>query len=159
WSDGRKSGARRILVAHPDGKLFSINARTGQPDADFGSGGEVDLRTGMERNLSELAYGSSSAPAVFEDLVILGFSLGEGYGSAPADMRGFQIRTGKEAWRFHTVPRPGEPGHETWEGDGWKNRGGVNAWSGVRVDQRRGIVFAGLGSASNDFYGGDRLGD
>src|SRR6266404_4502463 len=159
WSDGRKDGARRIVVATPDGRLFSLNARTGKPDADFGSGGVVDLRAGMERDLTDLVYGLSSAPAIYEDLVILGFSVGEGYVSAPGDIRAFHVRTGKQAWRFHTVPRPGEPGHETWEGDGWKDRGGVNAWSGVRVDERRGIVYAGLGSAANDFYGGDRLGD
>jgi len=159
WSDGRKNGARRIAMATPDGKLFSLNAHTGKLDADFGSGGVVDLRAGMERDLTDLVYGLSSAPAIYDDLVILGFSVGEGYVSAPGDIRAFHIRTGKEAWRFHTVPRPGEPGHETWEGDGWKDRGGVNAWSGVRVDLRRGIVFAGLGSAANDFYGGDRLGD
>ena len=69
------------------------------------------------------------------------------------------MRTGKEAWRFHTVPRPGEFGHETWAGDSWKNRGGVNPWSGIRVDHKRGIAYAALGSASNDFYGGDRIGD
>jgi quinoprotein glucose dehydrogenase len=159
WSDARKNGARRIVVATPDGRLFSLNARTGKPDADFGTGGVVDLRAGMERDLTDLVYGLSSAPAIYEDLVILGFSVGEGYVSAPGDIRAFHVRTGKQAWRFHTVPRPGEPGHETWEGDGWKDRGGVNAWSGVRVDERRGIVYAGLGSAANDFYGGDRLGD
>jgi len=159
WSDGRRNGARRVVVATPDGRLFSLNARTGKPDADFGSGGVVDLRAGMERDLTDLVYGLSAAPAIYDDLVILGFSVGEGYVSAPGDIRAFHVRTGKQAWRFHTVPRPGEPGHETWEGEGWRDRGGVNAWSGVRVDERRGIVFAGLGSAANDFYGGDRLGD
>ena len=69
------------------------------------------------------------------------------------------MRTGKERWRFHTVPRPGEFGHDTWEGDGWRNRGGANAWSGLTVDESRGLLFAGLGSAAFDFYGGDRLGD
>ena len=96
---------------------------------------------------------------VFDDLVILGFTVGEGYGSAPGDIRAFHVQTGDEAWRFHTVPRPGEFGHETWKGDSWKDRGGVNAWSGVRVDLKRGMVFAGLGSPSHDFYGGDRVGD
>jgi quinoprotein glucose dehydrogenase len=159
WSDGQKGGARRILFAIPDGMLYSLNARTGERDPDFGRDGAVDLRQGMERNLSDIVYGLSAAPAVFEDLVILGFTVGENYGSAPGDMRAFHIRSGKEAWRFHTVPRPGELGHETWAGDSWKNRGGVNAWGGVRVDLKRGMVFAGLGSPSHDFYGGDRLGD
>ena len=159
WSDGRKNGARRILVATPDGRLISLNARNGKPDGDFGESGEVALRKGMERDLTGMTYGATAAPAIYKDLVIVGFSVGEGYVSAPGDIRAFHVRTGKEAWRFHTVPQPGEFGHETWKGDSWKDRGGVNAWGGVRVDEERGIVFAGLGSASNDFYGGDRIGD
>jgi quinoprotein glucose dehydrogenase len=159
WSDGRPTGPRRILFAGADGRLISLDAKTGRPDPAFGEGGEVDLRAGMERDLSKLAYGCTSAPAVFEDNVILGFSVGEGPGpSAPGDVRAFNIRTGKEAWRFHTVPQPGEAGHETWSGDGWKERGGTNAWSGFTVDQRRGIVYCGLGSPAFDFFGGDRAG-
>jgi len=160
WSDGRRNGARRILFAIPDGVLYSLDARTGKLDGSFGRDGAVDLRREMERrDLADLVYGLTSAPAIFEDLVVLGFSVGEGYGSAPGDIRTFNVRTGKEVWRFHTVPRPDEFGHETWEGDSWRNRGGVNAWSGVRIDLKRGIVFAALGSPSHDFYGGDRLGD
>jgi quinoprotein glucose dehydrogenase len=159
WSDGRRRGARRILFAIPDGKLFSLDARTGKPDHAFGKQGVIDLRAGIERDLTRTRYGATSAPAIFEDLIILGFSVGEGYASAPGDIRAFNVRTGREAWRFHTVPRPGEFGHETWKGDSWKDRGGVNAWSGVRVDVRRGLVFAGLGSAAHDWYGGDRHGD
>jgi len=159
WSDGRRGGARRILFAIPDGKLFSLDARTGKLDHTFGKQGVVDLREGIERDLTKLTYGATSAPAVLGDLVILGFSVDEGFASAPGDMRAFNVRTGKEVWRFHTVPQPGEFGHESWAGDLWKNRGGVNAWSGVRVDPKRGLVFVGLGSAAHDFYGGDRHGD
>ncbi|MGH8693437.1 MAG: pyrroloquinoline quinone-dependent dehydrogenase [Burkholderiales bacterium] len=159
WSDGRRGGMRRILFAIPDGKLFSLDARTGKPDPAFGKQGVVELRKGIERDLTELRYGATAAPAIFEDLIILGFSVGEGFASAPGDIRAFNVRTGRQVWRFHTVPRPGEFGHETWKGDSWKDRGGVNAWSGVRVDARRGLVFAGLGSAAHDWYGGDRHGD
>jgi quinoprotein glucose dehydrogenase len=73
-------------------------------------------------------------------------------------VRAFDVRSGKQLWRFHTVPLPGEFGHDTWQGESWKNRGGANAWGGLSVDVERGLVFAGLGSASFDFYGGDRHG-
>ena len=76
----------------------------------------------------------------------------------PGDIRAFDIRTGQEVWRFRTVPGPAEFGHETWEGASWKDRGGANAWGGLSVDVERGLVFAGLGSAAFDFYGGDRHG-
>jgi quinoprotein glucose dehydrogenase len=159
WSDGRRDGERRILHATADGRLFSLDARTGKPDPAFGRGGAVDLRVGMERALTRLGYGVTSAPAIYRDRVILGFSVGEGPGpAAPGDVRAFDVRTGEPVWRFRTVPRPGEFGNETWEGDSWKDRGGANAWGGVSVDERRGLVFAGLGSAAFDFYGGDRKG-
>jgi quinoprotein glucose dehydrogenase len=106
----------------------------------------------MDRDLSRLQYGVTSAPGVFENLVILGFSVGEGPGvTAPGDVRAFDVRTGKEMWRFHTVPRPGEFGSETWRESSWKERGGANAWSGVSIDARRGIVFAALGAPAFDF--------
>ena len=157
WSD--KGGARRILFATPDGWLYSLDARTGKLDPTFGRQGIVDLRAGIGRDLTKLTYGATSPPVIYQDLVILGFSVDEGFVSAPGDIRAFDVRTGREVWRFHTVPRPGEFGHDTWAGDSWKDRGGVNAWGGLRVDAKRGVVFAGLGSPAHDFYGGDRLGD
>lgn len=159
WSDEKPGGQRRVLMGTPDGKMLSLDAHTGVPDAAFGTNGVLDLRAGIERDISHTAYGVTSAPAVFENLVIPGFLVSEGQPGAPGDIRAFDVRTGKQAWRFHTVPRPGEPGHETWEGDGWKNRTGVNAWSGFTLDVRRGILFCGTGSAASDFYGADRKGD
>jgi quinoprotein glucose dehydrogenase len=159
WSDGRPGGARRVLHGTTDGRLLALNARTGRPDPAFGTKGMVDLRAGMDGDLSRLPYGVTSAPGVFDNLVILGFSVGEGPGpTAPGDIRAFDVRTGKEAWRFHTVPRPGEFGSETWRESSWKERGGANAWAGMSIDARRGIVFAGLGAPAFDFYGGDRKG-
>ena len=86
-------------------------------------------------------------------------SNGEGHPAAPGDVRAFDVRTGKEVWRFHTVPRPGESSATTWDRDAWKDRGGANAWGGLSVDAERGMLFAGPGSAGLDFYGGDRQGD
>ncbi len=83
----------------------------------------------------------------------------EGVPRGPAgDVRAFDVRTGKEVWRFHTVPRPGELGHETWPRDGWQRRTGANVWSAMTVDHQRGLVFLPIGSASYDFFGGDRKG-
>ena len=160
WSDGVEGGERRILFGSAHGVLYSLDARTGQPDPDFGAQGAVDLRAGLERDLERLPYGPTSAPNVVADVVVLGFSCGEGPGdAAPGDVRAFDVRTGEERWRFRTVPAPGEFGHESWEGESWRNRGGANAWGGVSVDVERGWAFVGLGSAAFDFYGGDRLGD
>ncbi len=159
WSEDRRDGARRILFATPEGSLYSLDARTGRLDPQFGGDGIVDLRKGIVRDLRNVVYGVTAAPAIFDDLVILGFSLDEGYVGGPGDIRAFDIRTGKEVWRFQTVPGPTEFGHGSWKGNSGKDRGGVNAWSGVTVDVGRGLVLAGLGSAGFDFHGGDRRGD
>jgi len=159
WSDGKKNGERRVILAVPDGKMFSLDARTGKPDPRFGRDGVVSLRDGIERDIEKTTYGVSAAPAIYQNLIVLGFSVSEGFVSAPGDIRAFDVRTGKPVWRFKSVPGPGELGHDTWLNGGWKDRGGTNAWGGVRIDQKYGIVFAGLGSANYDWYGGDRPGD
>ncbi len=159
WSDGEPDGQRRILHGTSDGRLFSIDARTGKPDEKFGKGGYILLRDGIEYDVSKLPYGPTSAPAIAGDYVVLGFSNSEGPPpGAPGDIRAFDVRTGKQAWRFHTIPRPGEFGHDTWPKDGWQKRSGANAWGGISVDVDNGLVFAGTGSAAFDFYGGDRKG-
>jgi len=158
WSDGKSGGARRIIAALADGKMVSLDAQTGKLDPSFGQDGTVDLREGIERDISQSTYGSTSAPAIFENLIIVPIIVPESQPGGPGDIRAFDVRTGKQVWRFHTAPWPGEFGNETWTNGGWKDRTGVNAWSGYTVDVKHGIVFAGLGSASSDFYGADRLG-
>ena len=160
WSDGRLDGERRILHGTSDGRLFSLDAKTGKLDPQFGDGGVRNLRDELDPLTAPLGYGPTSAPAVCKDVVIVGVSCGEGPGiAAPGDIRAFDVHTGKQLWRFHTVPGPGEFGHETWQGDSWRDRGGANAWGGLTIDVGRGLVFAGLGSAAFDFYGGDRHGE
>ncbi len=160
WSDGKAGGERRIIHGTSDGRLFSLDAKTGKLDPGFGAGGICNLRDGLDRKVAALDYGPTSAAAIWNDTIIVGVSCGEGPGiAAPGDIRAFDVRTGKEVWRFATVPKAGEFGHETWEGDSWKGRGGANAWGGLSIDKSRGMVFAGLGSAAFDFYGGDRRGD
>jgi quinoprotein glucose dehydrogenase len=159
WSDGKADGERRIIHGTSDGRLFSLFAKTGKLDRRFGSGGIRNLRDELDPKVAALGYGPTSAPVLWKDTIIVGVSCGEGPGlTAPGDIRAFDVRTGKEVWRFRTVPRPGESGNETWQGDSWKDRGGANPWGGLSVDLNRGLVFAGLGSAAFDFYGGDRHG-
>jgi quinoprotein glucose dehydrogenase len=154
-----RSGAKRILLGTADGRLISLDAAIGRPDPEFGAMGTVNLRDGLDGNERVIGYGMTSPPGIFEDLVIVGVSVPEGpERSSPGDVRAFDVRSGKEIWRFHTVPREGEFGHDTWEGDSWKGRGGVNPWSGVSIDRPNGLVFVATGSPSFDFYGGDRKG-
>lgn len=164
WSDGEPGGQRRIIHGTSDGRLFSLDAKTGELDPEFGEGGILDLRKGLEAEHGDLTrqqYGPTSAVGICGDRIILGISNGEGPGKvAPGDIRCFDVRSGEKLWRFHTIPRPGEFGRDTWPDEpDVHNRGGANAWSGVSVDPVREWVFVGLGSASYDFYGGDRHGD
>ncbi len=160
WSDGRPGGERRIIHGTSDGRLFSLDARSGKLDPKFAMEGIRNLREELDPKVARLSYGPTSAPVVWKDTIVIGFACDEGPGiAAPGDIRAFDVRTGEQVWQFHTVPRPGESGNETWTGDSWKDRGGANAWGGLSVDTERGLVFAGLGSASFDFFGGDRHGD
>ena len=141
--------------------LLALDATTGKPSPGFGDEGRVDLKKGVLGDLKDGRYALQSPPAVFGDVVITGCSNGEGSPTAGAygDIRGWDARTGKLLWTFHTVPRPGEPGSETWPAGGWKNRSGTNVWGFFTVDVKRGIVYAPLGAPTSDFYGADRPGD
>ena len=156
--DHDRATTRTIFSGTCDGRLIALDAATGLPRRAFGTNGAIDLRPGVDARDGE-AYSVTSPPAVFGDLVITGAMVPEGVPRGPAgDVRAFDVRTGKEVWRFHTVPRPGEYGHETWPRDGWQRRTGANVWSSMTVDHERGLVFLPIGSASYDFYGGDRKG-
>ncbi len=149
---------RTIFSGTCDGRLIAVDAATGRRRTGFGANGAIDLRPGVDARAGE-AYSVTSPPAIYGDLVITGALVPEGTPRGPAgDVRAFDVRTGKEVWRFHTVPRPGEYGHETWPRDGWQRRTGANVWSAMTVDHERGLVFLPIGSASYDFFGGDRKG-
>lgn len=155
WSDGKE--ARILFTAGP--YLYALDAQTGRQVTVFGEAGKVDLRLGLGRNPEDLYVDATSPGAVFEDLIVIGTRVGEGIISAPGDIRAYDVRTGKTRWTFHTIPHPGETGYETWPEGMWKWAGGANAWGGVSVDAGRGIIFVGTGSATYDYWGGNRLGD
>jgi len=168
-SGGAASGARfrhRGVTVHGDrvfvtyrNWLYALSTKTGQPIATFGRDGRVDLREGLGRPADKLTVTASTPGAVFEDLLILGSTVPETLPSAPGDIRAFDVNTGAIRWAFHTIPRPGEFGYETWPKDAWQIAGGANAWSGVVVDPTLAMVFAATGSSSFDFYGANRKGD
>jgi glucose dehydrogenase len=141
--------------------LLAIDLATGKPAPGFGQEGRVDLKKDVLGDLKDGRYALLSPPAVFSNVVITGCSNGEGSPTAGAygDIRGWDARTGKFLWTFHTVARPGEPGSETWPSNGWKNRSGTNVWGFFTIDVERGIVYAPLGAPTSDFYGADRVGD
>ena len=158
WQDSGGND-RRILFGTYDGRLIALDAATGKTRSDFGNHGVVDLGAGVEDRRSHKLYAVTSPPAIYRDLVITGAEVPEYPSVGPSGMvRAFNVRTGELAWTFHTVPQPGEVGHQTWQGDDWKNRTGANVWSVMSVDTERGMVFLPIGSPSYDFYGADRKG-
>lgn len=134
---------KRILYGTFEGRLICLNAATGKPSPGFGREGSVDLRAGISDRWPRTVYGVTSPPAIYRDLAITGARLmGSADGLGPSgQVRAFDIRSGKLVWTFHTVPQPGEFGHETWPDGSWKDRSGVNAWSVLSVDADRGVVF------------------
>jgi quinoprotein glucose dehydrogenase len=157
WENKDRSD-RRILFAAGD-QLQAIDARTGQVVQGFGDNGKVNLRVGLGRDPEKVRRVQSGDPGrVFENQIIMGSAPGEEYESPPGDLRAFDVRTGKLAWTFHTVPHPGEPGYDTWPKDAWKYIGGTNTWGEISIDEKRGIAYFPLGSPTYDFYGADRKG-
>jgi quinoprotein glucose dehydrogenase len=150
----------QIVFGTSDGWLLSLNARTGEPNPSFGDGGSVNLNTpeilgGLPGN-----NGLSSPPIVYRHLIITGGRTQENPPRGPAgDVRAWDIHTGRLVWTFKAIPGPGEKFHDTWEGDSWKNRSGVNVWGFFTVDVERGIVYMPFGAPSVDQYGGDRPGN
>jgi quinoprotein glucose dehydrogenase len=156
WTDGRNS---RLLFGL-DHYLLSLDAKTGKLDPAFGKDGRVDMREAFpDRNPETTTISLPTPGAIYKDLIILGSSVPETHPSTPGDIRAYNVRTGRLAWTFHTIPHPGEAGYETWPKDTWKYTGGANAWAGLVVDVKRGAVYATTGSAAYDFYGADRAGD
>ncbi len=152
------AGERRLFAA-AGSYLYCLDPGTGKPRDDFGQGGRIDLREGFGRDPQKVSIALTAPGVIWRDLLIMGFRTAESAPGAPGDIRAFDVHSGKLRWAFHTIPHPGEPGHETWPPDYWKTGGGANAWSGPVLDDKRGMVFAATGSAVSDFYGYDRIGE
>jgi quinoprotein glucose dehydrogenase len=151
------AGDRRIFFT-AGRRLYALDASTGRPIRSFGDSGAVDLARGLSRVIHDEYLVATSPGVVFDDLLIQGTRVGEEEGSAPGDIRAYDVRTGKIRWTFHTIPHPGEFGYDTWPAGAWKSAGGANSWPGMSVDAKRGIVYIPTGSATPDFYGGARIG-
>ena len=148
----------RVFVSYRS-FLYALDKKTGQPIPSFGTAGRIDLREGLDQPAQGLSVSASTPGSIFEDLLILGTSVPETLPGSPGHIRAFDVNTGKVRWIFHTIPKPGEMGYDTWPPEAYKMAGGANAWAGVTVDQKTGMVFAATGSASFDFYGVTRHGD
>jgi len=155
WRDGRE----RRLFAGAGNYLYALDPATGMPLTGFGQEGRIDLRQGLDRDPDKISVALTTPGVVWRDTIIMGFRTAESAPAAPGDIRAFDVHTGKQRWVFHTIPHPGQPGYESWPPDYWKTGGGANAWPGMVVDAKRGLLFAPTGSAVSDFYGYDRIGD
>ncbi|MDH5396910.1 MAG: PQQ-binding-like beta-propeller repeat protein [Cyclobacteriaceae bacterium] len=155
WTDGTDT---RILVGLRQ-YVAAFDAKTGELVKGFGENGLLDLKKGFDRDVSEVSLEATSPGVIYKDLLIQGFLTSEGLPAVPGDIRAFDVRTGALKWTFHTIPRPGEYGYETFPENAWLYTGGANNWCGMTLDDERGIVFVPTGSAAFDFWGGDRKGD
>ncbi len=155
WADGND---KRIFFS-AGSFLYAINAENGKLISSFGSDGKIDLHDGLDRDVKDLYVVSTSPGMIFKNLLIMGTRVAESGDAAPGHIRAYDVRTGKRQWIFHTIPHPGEFGYDTWENkDAWKYIGGVNNWPGMSLDEKRGVVYLAIGSATFDFYGGLRKG-
>jgi quinoprotein glucose dehydrogenase len=155
WTDGK---APRLFVA-VQSYLYALDARTGKPISDFGTGGRIDTREGLGRDPEKQSVVLTSPGIIYKDMLIVGGRLPEALPAPAGDIRAFDVHTGKLRWSFHTIPHPGEYGYDTWPKDAWTYSGAANNWAGMSLDQKRGILYVPTGSAATDFYGADRLGN
>jgi quinoprotein glucose dehydrogenase len=175
WTDGK--GDDRIIYVTIGYRLVQLNAKTGQPISTFGKSGVVDLKEGVvygklingkwqqvQIPLVEGEIGLNSTPLVVGDVVIVQSSMAEGLryeytNNAKGLVRAYDIRTGKQLWRFNTMPGPGEPGNETWENASWNWTGNTGVWTEMSADPEAGLVYLPVESPTIDAYGGNRLGN
>jgi quinoprotein glucose dehydrogenase len=138
--------------------LMALDATTGKLLKSFGEDGRVDLRRNLGRDPEKISINAPSPGVIFENLIIMGSAVTETAGAAPGDIRAYDVISGELVWTFHTIPRPGETGHDSWPENAWKTAGGANAWAGLSVDPRRGVVYVPTGSPTPDFDGSAREG-
>lgn len=156
WKD--ESGSR-VLYTHGEW-LYALHTSTGEPVESFGDNGRVSLKAGLDEDAGDKMVMSTTPGTVYKDKIIMPLRVSEGVGAADGHIQAFNIKTGEIEWVFHTIPKPGELGYETWPRDAHSDPdiGGANNWAGMSVDRKRGMVFVPTGSAAYDFYGGNRKG-
>jgi quinoprotein glucose dehydrogenase len=168
WTDGK--GDDRVVYVTTGYRLVSLNAKTGQPVPGFGQNGVVDLKQGIvigkdkQIDLEKGEIGLHSTPLVVGDIIVVGSSMFEGLGyvystNAKGTVRAFDARTGKQVWRWNTIPYPGEPGNDTWEGGSWEWTGNNGVWTEMTADTEAGLVYLPVETPTIDEYGGNRHGD
>src|ERR1700736_1355515 len=155
WSDGHSS---RILVGVMN-FVYALDAVTGNVISSFGKAGRIDLRDNLDRDPASQSIYMTSPAVIYKDLMIVGGRESETLPASFGDVRAYDVRSGRLRWSFHTIPRPGEFGYDTWPKEAWRTSGAANNWAGMTVDAGRGIVYVPTGSAAFDFYGDDRIGD
>ncbi len=159
WTDGKEE---RIFLAAHDGFLYAIDAKSGKGISQFGEDGRVNLTTAIDRADAPRNYTVTSPPIVCRDVVAVGALISDGpqMKEAPkGDVQAFDVRTGKPAWIFHTIPREGEFGNDTWKDGSWEYTGNTNVWTLMSADEELGYMYLPLSTPTNDWYGGQRLGD
>lgn len=165
WSDGVSA---RILYTTPGYRLVALDAKTGELVKSFGVNGMVDLKKEMDDpvlpDLTSGEIGYQGAPVVARDVVIIGAAFREGgtpksYRNNKGDIRGFDVRTGKRLWSFHTVPRKGEPGFDSWLNNSAIDAGNTGVWTQLTADEELGLVYLPIESPTGDYYGGHRPGN
>jgi quinoprotein glucose dehydrogenase len=168
WTDGK--GDERVIYVTTGYRLVELDAKTGALVQSFGNGGIVDLKVGVHKGVKQQIdldtgeIGIHSTPAVAGDVVIVGSSFREGatvstHNNTKGLVRAFDVRTGKQLWRFNTIPEPGEFGHETWQNDSWAVNGNVGVWTQISVDEELGLVYLPVETPTSDHYGGHRPGN
>lgn len=155
WTDGHNAR----IFAGISSFLYAIDAHTGKLISSFGEEGRIDLRKDLGRDYRRQSFLITSPGAIYKDLIIVGGKEPEEPPSPPGDIRAYDVRTGALRWTFHTIPRPGEFGYNTWPEGAWATAGAANNWAGMVIDTQRGIVYVPTGSAVPDLYGGSRVGD
>jgi quinoprotein glucose dehydrogenase len=168
WTDGR--GDERILYFTTGYRMVELNAKTGQMIPTFGTGGVVDLKVGVYKGVNQQIdletgeIGVHSTPIITGDIVLVGSAFREGatvetHNNSKGLVRAFDVKTGKQLWRFNTIPGPGEVGSETWENDSWAINGNTGVWAHMTVDEELGLVYLPIETPTSDFYGGHRPGN
>jgi quinoprotein glucose dehydrogenase len=158
----RNGDDERIVILTAFAQMIALDAKTGKPVPEFGKDGRIDLAEGLRRPVDRDYYTMTSPPVIVRGVIVVGSSVMDWWArrpSPPGDVRGFDINTGRLLWTFHTVAQGEEPGVETWEKDSWKEAGNANVWAPMSADEELGYVYLPVGTPTNDFYGGHRLGD